>query len=1133
MANVSGTNLTGLYSSVNGVSPIFTDYGNANVVGLLAEGTDGANTITNISATGNVDVGAVYTDNYYYANGQPFTGGGATYGNANVVTLMAGFGSNTISTTGNISGGYFVGNGALLTGITTSTYGNSNVAAYLPTYTGNLNPGNVTVTTAVRSATVSASGNVTGGNVLTAGLVSATGNITGNYILGNGSLLTGLPATYGNSNVVNLLAGFGSNVISTSGNVTAGNVSASGNVTGTYFIGNGSQLTGLPASYSDANVTTLLASFGSNTISTTGNVTSGNVNTSGNVTGNYILGNGSLLTGLPATYGNSNVATFLAAYGSNNISSTGNVTAGKFFGDGGSLSNITATVGPNISVTGNIIAGGNINGGNIFGAANVSGTIGDFDTLHVAGNISAVGSTIFAATANLSSTLSAVGFVRSSTGFTTSGTVSAQGNITGDYILGNGSQLTNIALPSSGTNLSLSGNLSATGNVVATGNIQGGNITSLNGFYGTLHGPVTTSGTVSADGNITGGNIITGGVVNATGRISTSGNVLAGGNVSATGNITGAYFVGNGSALTGISTALSGAMVGNITGGNTYAITGLKDLSLTDTGSNIAIGAVSVRNFNNNWYFNNSVLVNGTMSAVGVTVGGNANISGSLNATGNVNGTYITGNGSALTGMIISSAGALTGNLDGANTYSINNLKDLTISDSGGNISIGAAKAQNFNNRWLFNTGLDVSGAVSATGNVYGSYFVGNGSALTGVTATLPSTISVSGNITGGNILTPGLISATGDVTANQFVGSGAGLTNIPAGNITGSLPSANAASYLVASNTAIYVNVTDSGTSSTVNLPRGGQILGNIGNINSGNETVIVSNAANGSVSLSTPDYKSYVRVRAGGVAMLANVGGLANATVSVANTNGAVVLAGANVNINTNLTGGNVTLQGVTFPHQLSSAGGNVNFGNKANISVGNISVQGLTTTGSLTLNGGTFSINSINLGNDTNIGYILGGNLGVEISTANSSDLALRPYGGNITLEGTVTNLNGNLDITASAGNVVALTNAQLTKFNEVVYSLGSSAGNISPDLSNGSIQTITLIGNMTFNDLTNVTAGSSLTLVVTQDGTGGRTMSSTMKFAGNARTLSTAANATDIISVFYDGSTYYASLTLGYA
>ena len=81
------------------------------------------------------------------------------------------------------------------------------------------------------------------------------------------------------------------------GNVLIGNIgtiSAVGNITGNYFIGNGSQLTGLPVSYSNADVATFLANFGSNVISTTGNITSGNI-TVGNIvipiTGNISAGN--------------------------------------------------------------------------------------------------------------------------------------------------------------------------------------------------------------------------------------------------------------------------------------------------------------------------------------------------------------------------------------------------------------------------------------------------------------------------------------------------------------------------------------------------------------------------------------------------------------------------------------------------------------------------------------------------------------------------------------------------------------------------------------------------------------------------------------------------------------------------
>jgi hypothetical protein len=67
---------------------------------------------------------------------------------------------------------------------------------------------------------LSITGNVTGGNVLTIGRVSATGNITGNYFIGNGSQLTGIAASYGNANVATFLAAYGSNTISTTGNIS-------------------------------------------------------------------------------------------------------------------------------------------------------------------------------------------------------------------------------------------------------------------------------------------------------------------------------------------------------------------------------------------------------------------------------------------------------------------------------------------------------------------------------------------------------------------------------------------------------------------------------------------------------------------------------------------------------------------------------------------------------------------------------------------------------------------------------------------------------------------------------------------------------------------------------------------------
>ena len=146
-------------------------------------------------------------------------------------------------------------------------------------------------------SSLSVSGNVDSGNILTAGIVSATGNVTGNYILGNGSQLTGITTSaggspfqfqYNNSGAfggvpnTNYYSGNGTiemaltqfeatgfsgivtvpgtaGYVSVVGNVIAGNVftggvvSATGNVTGNYFIGNGSQLTGITASAGGSN----------------------------------------------------------------------------------------------------------------------------------------------------------------------------------------------------------------------------------------------------------------------------------------------------------------------------------------------------------------------------------------------------------------------------------------------------------------------------------------------------------------------------------------------------------------------------------------------------------------------------------------------------------------------------------------------------------------------------------------------------------------------------------------------------------------------------------------------------------------------------------------------------------------
>ncbi len=123
---------------------------------------------------------------------------------------------------------------------------------------------------------------------------------------------------------------------------------------------------------------------------------------------------------------------------------------------------------------------------------------------------------------------------------------------------------------------------------------------------------------------------------------------------------------------------------------------------------------------------------------------------------------------------------------------------------------------------------------------------------------------------------------------------------------------------------------------------------------------------------------------------------------------------------------------------------------------------------------------------------------------------------------------TQLSATLDM-----NDQQLSNMQIKNFGEIINDLGTTSGTLTPDPNNGSVQKITLNNNLTLNALSNVANGDSITLIVKQDGTGGRTLSSTMKFAGGTKTLSTAANAIDVITIFYDGTDYLASLSTNFS
>ena len=155
-------------------------------------------------------------------------------------------------------------------------------------------------------------------------------------------------------------------------------------------------------------------------------------------------------------------------------------------------------------------------------------------------------------------------------------------------------------------------------------------------------------------------------------------------------------------------------------------------------------------------------------------------------------------------------------------------------------------------------------------------------------------------------------------------------------------------------------------------------------------------------------------------------------------------------------------------------------------------------------------------------------------VEFSSTNVSVTGDIVATGDITATANVgaNNVNVTNKVTADVGD---FNSVELKQFSETVVALGARIGDFSANINanQGSIFTVTVAGDITINSIANAVAGTSATIILTGDAAGNHTLTSSMKFAGGSKALTAAPNSTDIMSVFYDGSTYYASITTGYA
>ena len=184
--------------------------------------------------------------------------------------------------------------------------------------------------------------------------MTLTGNLAAANLSGNADGISAIPAGNLTGTIANARLPSEISVANVSGNgagLTSLNLA---NVYGTLAVTNGG--TGVTTSTGSGNVVLNVSPIFQGTV-TTANISAGNVSASGNVSATmYVLGNGSLLTGISGFDGNaSNISsgTLSNARLPSNIS-VSNVTAtGNFVGDGSALSNVLsiATVPPITAIT--------------------------------------------------------------------------------------------------------------------------------------------------------------------------------------------------------------------------------------------------------------------------------------------------------------------------------------------------------------------------------------------------------------------------------------------------------------------------------------------------------------------------------------------------------------------------------------------------------------------------------------------------------------------------------------------------------------------------------------------------------------------------------------------------------------
>jgi hypothetical protein len=983
------------------------------------------------------------------------------------------------------------------------------------------------------AGTIGASANLTfdySGKILTisGNLISSNANLgntaTANFYTGDGGLLSNIIAAGGAANTVSASAqpnitSIGNLLNLQIGNLTSGPGGANGIV---YFDGNG-----------DANL--------SGNINATGNIkigagSGGSIAGANSVTANYFIGDGSQLTGVAVyfTTGTATNANF-ANYAGNvtessqpNITSIGTLTSLNVSGDtsiGGNLTvdgTLTYIDSTKISLVDPILELGGGAGGGVL-SANDGYDRGELLHYYTTQPIDA-----FMGWKNNDSQFVFGSNVSNSSGVIT---VNQYANVKALTFLGNveGSSvnvttvtgsLTTASQPnitSTGTlsSLTVSGksNLNAVGNITITGGSTGqylqtdgtGNLS-----WVTISSSVINSGTsnvkVNSDGNVT---VSSGGVANVL-LVSSTG-------VTITGDLTD---IGNGTM-------------------NTLSITGTTDSANTTSGVLKVAGGVGIAK---NTFVGGNLTVTGNTSVAKLTSTGNALFSGNSQFSLPVKVTSPADSTDYTTGAVILTLGGLgvygninagldvsgttlTGPLTTASQPNITSLGTLVTLNVSGTGNISNANIGNLTVNRISNLGP--AGNVHIAGGTAGQYLStdGAGNLSWESAASTNKIVNGTSNVTVNN---DGNVTISSDGTANVLLVNN---TNVI---VNGVLTTPD----LIVSNLISVTSTTDSTlyTNGALTIAGGLGVAGNIvtnsnlaiaGNIHAtdlmltGNSTVQGNAEFQKLVSLTAPtdsinSTTGALQITRGGLGVYGNIysgQGITGVTLTGSLTTGSqpnITSIGtlSSLSVSGNITAGNVGGANLISASYLT---GTLTTGNQSNITtvgtLGNLAVTSNTSTGNLTVTGNT------NLGAAGNI-TITGGSSGQYLQTDGAGVVSWKSVSTSALVNGNsniVINPNGNINLSSTgSANVVQVTNSQVivgTTTESTSYTTGAL-------LVNGGVG---IAGNLFINGLLNVSGDFQVGNLNTSGPvahTGEVSFTQTSYFTNSAASTNTTSGAVQI-------------------